>query len=71
MVRDRRGDFEPQIVILSTDALAIVPFGDGADDASLAPVVATYSWVFLTPTGEFLGATRRAYTSEPPTVPEQ
>lgn len=66
-----RRDYEPQLVVVSTDATPIVLFGDGAPDPSAAPVIATYGWVFLTPSGEFVGATRQGYTSTPPFVPEE
>jgi hypothetical protein len=71
LVKEGRRDYEPQLVVVSTDATPIVLFGDGAPDPSATPVIATYGWVFLTPSGEFLGATRQGYTSAPPFVPDE
>jgi hypothetical protein len=71
MVKEGRGDYVPQVIVMSADAAPITMFGDGASDRSPVPIIATYGWVFLTPTGEFIGATRQGFTSEAPPVPEE
>lgn len=71
LVKEGRRDYGPLLVVVSADAAPIVPFGDGAPGLSATPVVATYGWVFLTPSGEIVGASREGYTSQPPLVPDE
>lgn len=71
-VKSGRLDYGATYVVLSTDAAAIRPIGDGvACDPTLRPIAATYSWVFLSPDGEFMGATRQGYPADPPPVPAE
>jgi len=71
MVQEGRRASELQVVIVSADATPITLFGDGTADRSPTPVVATYGWVFLTTTGDFIGASRMGYTSQAPTLPDE
>lgn len=71
-VRARTINYGPIFVVFSADAGPILLIGDGVQgDPTAPPPVATYSWVFITPTGEFIGASRQDFPKDPPPVPAQ
>jgi hypothetical protein len=67
--RTDRGDFDAsetvEWVVFSSDARRIPGFGGNGDAAPEA----TYTWVFVSTSGEFLGSTQIGYAESPAAPP--